>query len=86
MKYIYPLRDNILVTLIEATRKSGIHIPESVKQKSQRGKVLAIGPDQKDIAIREEIIFDLFTAHRYIDEDDKEYYFVEYEDVLGTLR
>ena len=43
---IKPLSDRVVVRRTEATEKTagGIVLPDSAKNKSQRGKVLAVGP------------------------------------------
>jgi chaperonin GroES len=45
-KKLRPLGDKVVVqpTLREETTKSGIVIPDTVKEKPQEGKVLAVGP------------------------------------------
>ena len=46
---IRPLQDRILVERIEEeTKKGGIIIPDSAKEKPQQGKVIAAGPGRID--------------------------------------
>lgn len=47
---IKPLADRVLVQPIEAETKtsSGIIIPDTAKEKPQRGKVVAVGKGKKD--------------------------------------
>lgn len=47
---IKPLADRVLVEPMEAetTTASGIIIPDTAKEKPQKGKVVAIGPGKKD--------------------------------------
>ena len=47
---ITPLFDNVLVEPLEAEEKtaSGIIIPDTAKEKPQRGTVVAAGPGKKD--------------------------------------
>ena len=46
---IRPLQDRILVERIEEeTKKGGIIIPDSAKEKPQQGKVIAAGPGKVD--------------------------------------
>lgn len=47
---IKPLADRVLVAPMEAETKtaSGIIIPDTAKEKPQRGKVVAAGPGTKD--------------------------------------
>jgi chaperonin GroES len=47
---IKPLADRVLVEPMAAEEKtaSGIYIPETAKEKPQKGKVVAVGPGKKD--------------------------------------
>ncbi|MCB0376304.1 MAG: co-chaperone GroES [Sinomicrobium sp.] len=47
---IRPLADRVLVQPVEAetTTTSGIIIPDTAKEKPQRGIVMAVGPGKKD--------------------------------------
>ncbi|HDR88515.1 MAG: co-chaperone GroES [Bacteroidales bacterium] len=47
---IKPLADRVVIEPQEAETKtaSGIYIPDSAKEKPQRGKILAVGPGNKD--------------------------------------
>jgi chaperonin GroES len=50
MRNIRPLHDRVLVKRVEAEEKTagGIIIPDSAKEKPQRGKVLSIGAGARD--------------------------------------
>jgi len=46
---VKPLQDRILVERIEEeVKKGGIIIPDSAKEKPQKGKVIAVGPGRVD--------------------------------------
>ena len=47
---IKPLADRVLIETMAAETKtaSGIYIPDTAKEKPQRGKVVAVGPGTKD--------------------------------------
>ena len=47
---IKPLADRVLIEPMAAEEKtaSGIYIPDTAKEKPQRGKVVAVGPGTKD--------------------------------------
>jgi len=47
---IRPLADRVLIEPVEAETKtaSGIIIPDTAKEKPQKGKVVAVGPGTKD--------------------------------------
>ncbi|CAH2560168.1 co-chaperone GroES [Cardinium endosymbiont of Oedothorax gibbosus] len=48
--HIKPLADRVLVEPAEAEEKTvgGIIIPDSAKEKPQKGEVIAVGPGKKD--------------------------------------
>ena len=50
MKKIRPLQDRILVKRLEEheTKKGGIIIPDTAKEKPQEGEVIAVGPGTLD--------------------------------------
>ena len=51
MANIKPLADRVLVEPMaaETTTASGIIIPDTAKEKPQKGKVVAVGPGTKDV-------------------------------------
>ena len=65
---LQPLGDRIIVEVLdeEATTASGIVLPDTAKEKPQRGKILAVGPGARDedgdyikmdVAVGDEVIF-----------------------------
>ncbi len=50
MAKIRPLEDRVVIQQIEAEEKTagGIVLPDTAKEKPQRGKVLAVGPGARD--------------------------------------
>ena len=58
---IKPLADRVLVQPSEAetTTSSGIIIPDTAKEKPQRGKIVAVGPGTKEnpVTLKLEILF-----------------------------
>jgi chaperonin GroES len=50
---IKPLADRVLVEPMEAEEKtaSGIFIPDTAKEKPQKGTVIAVGPGTKDVTM-----------------------------------
>jgi len=65
---LQPLGDRIIVEVLdeEETTVSGIVLPDTAKEKPQRGKVLAVGPGARDedgdyikmdVAVGDEVIF-----------------------------
>ncbi len=65
---LQPLGDRLIVEVLEEeeTTSSGIVLPDTAREKPQRGKVLAVGPGSRsdsgdlvplDVAVGDEIIF-----------------------------
>ena len=50
---IQPLSDRVLIEPMQAEQKtaSGLYIPDTAKEKPQKGKVVAVGPGTKDESI-----------------------------------
>jgi len=91
---VKPLHDRILVErLEEEVRKGGIIIPDTAKEKPQKGKVTAAGPgrvDDKgkriamDVKKGDMILFGKYSGNE-IRIDDKEYLIMREEDVLAIV-
>ncbi len=84
-----PLANRVLVEREEEVTKtaSGIIIPDNAKEKPQRGKVLAVGPDAEDEGIRvdDTIVFAKYSGTDIV-LDDKEYLILESSDILGIVK
>ena len=92
---IRPLHDRILVKRLEEqeTKKGGIIIPDTAKEKPQEGKVVAVGngkmgEDGKrislDVKSGDKILFGKYSGSEVKIEDD-EYLILREEDVLAIL-
>ena len=92
---IRPLHDRILIKRQEEkeTRKGGIIIPDSAKEKPQEGKVIAVGngkvnDDGKkiplDVKTGDKILFGKYSGSE-VTLDDEEYLILREEDVLCIL-
>ena len=92
---IRPLHDRILIKRQEEkeTRKGGIIIPDSAKEKPQEGKVVAVGngkvnDDGKkvplDVKTGDKILFGKYSGSE-VTLDDVEYLILREEDVLCIL-
>jgi len=63
---IKPLADRVLVEPMAAETKtaSGIYIPDTAKEKPQKGKVVAVGPGTKDekisVKVGDKVIYEKF--------------------------
>lgn len=93
---IQPLADRVLVEPLEAEEKSagGIVIPDTAKEKQQRGKVVAIGKgriaEDGKITPLEVKVNDLVLFGRYAGTEVKiginDYLIIKEDDILAILK
>ena len=92
---IRPLHDRILVKRLEEeeVRKSGIIIPDTAKEKPQRGKIMAVGngkvnEDGKrislDVKAGDQVLLGKYSGSE-VRIEDEEYLILREEDILGIL-
>jgi chaperonin GroES len=92
---IRPLHDRILVKRLEEEeeRRGGIIIPDTAKEKPQRGKVIAVGNGKLlesgqrvplDIKAGDQVLFGKWGGND-IKLGDEEYLILEEKDVLGII-
>ena len=92
---IRPLHDRMLVKRVEEqdTRRGGIIIPDTAKEKPQEGKVVAVGNGKVtdegkkislDVKAGDRILFGKYSGNEVKIEDD-EYLIMREEDVLAIL-
>lgn len=92
---IRPMNDRLLVQRMEEEAKSagGIFIPDTAKEKPQKGKVIAVGPGKigddgrrtpPDVKAGDRILFSKYAGTE-IKIDGVEHLFMREDDVLGIL-
>ena len=92
---IRPLQDRVIVKRLEAeeTVKGGIIIPDTAKEKPQKGEVIAVGPGKvsKDgklqpmnVKVGDKILFGKY-AGTDVKIDDEDYIIMREDDILGIL-
>jgi chaperonin GroES len=94
MASIKPLSDRVLVRPIEAEEKtsSGIIIPDTAKEKPQRGTVIAAGPgkvengNKIDISVKkgDEILYGKYSGTE-VTLEGEEYLIMRESDILGIV-
>ena len=95
MKNIRPLYDRIVVKRIEEkdTTQNGIFIPDSAKEKTQQGEVIAVGKGKRlddgtmvdlDVKVGDRILFGKYSGSE-IKLDAVEYIIMREDDVLGVV-
>ena len=85
-----PNEDRVLVepTPAEEKTSSGIIIPDSAKEKPQRGKVIAIGEGLKDkpvtVKVGDMVLYGKYSGTE-ISIEGKEYLIMRNSDIFGTV-
>ena len=85
-----PNEDRVLVEPAEAEEKtaSGIIIPDTAKEKPQRGKVIAVGPGKKDetmfVKEGDSILYGQYAGNE-IKIDGNSYLIMRNSDIFGIL-
>ena len=85
-KGFQPLADRVFVTYTEEMDRTagGIYVPDSAKEKPQRGIVRAVGKDVKNLKVGDQILFDKYSGSK-LRIDDEECLIIKEEDVLGVF-
>ena len=85
---IKPLLDRVLLQVLEQEEKtsSGILLPDTAKEKTQKAKVVEIG-SSKDIQVKKGdiVIYDKYSGIQ-IKEDNKEYLIVKNEEIVAIIK
>ena len=92
---IRPLGDKLVIKVIEDTEQTsgGIFIPDSAKEKPQKGEVIAVGPgktledgkkDEMDVKVGEIVLFAKY-AGTDVKMNDETLKILSVKDVLGIL-
>jgi chaperonin GroES len=87
---IKPLADRVLVEPKEAEEKtaSGLYIPNTAKEKPQRGTVIATGPGKKDepmeVQTGDEVLYGKYSGTE-ISVEGKDYLIMRVSDILAVV-
>ncbi len=88
MASIKPLCDRILLRVLDQEEKtsSGIYLPETAKEKTQKAQVIEVG-DSEDIKVSKGdiVIYEKFAGIQ-ITEDNVEYLIVKNEEVVALVK
>ena len=93
---IQPLGDRVLVEPLEAEDKTsgGIIIPDTAKEKQQRGKVVAVGKGRLseegkltplEVKVNDQVLFGRYSGSE-IKIGATDYLIVKEDDILGIIR
>ena len=92
---IRPLDDRVVVEVLEAEERTpgGILLPDTAKQKPQRGRVLAVGPGKirengerstPNVKVGDEVLFTRYGGSD-VELDGKEYKILREGDILAKM-
>lgn len=87
---VKPLADRVLIKPMEAETKTvgGIYIPDTAKEKPQRGTVVAVGKGTKDVTMElkdgDVVLYGKYSGTE-ITIDDEDYLIMKQGDVLAVL-
>ena len=88
MSSIKPLADRVLLKVLEQEEKtsSGILLPDTAKEKTQKAEVVEIG-DSEDIKVKKGdiVIYDKYAGIQ-IKEGDTEYLIVKNEEIVALIK
>jgi chaperonin GroES len=90
-----PLRDRVLVKFSTEEEKTagGLFIPDSAKEKPQKGTIIAVGSGKitddgkrqaMDVKVGDTVLFDKYSGSK-IKIDDEDYLIIREEDILGIV-
>ena len=93
---IQPLGDRVVIEPLEAEEKSagGIVIPDTAKEKQQKGKVIAVGKGRVneegkltplEVKVNDEVLFGRYAGTE-IKVGVTEYLIVKEDDILGIIK
>lgn len=93
---IQPLGDRVLVEPLEAEEKTagGIVIPDSAKEKQQKGRVIAVGKGRTDkdgkitpleVKVNDQVLYGRYSGQE-IKVGASDYLIIKEEDILGIIR
>jgi chaperonin GroES len=85
-KGFMPLADRVFVTYTEELEKTsgGIYVPDTAKEKPQRGAIQATGKDVKNLKVGDQVLFDKYSGTK-LRIDDEDCLILKEEDVLGVF-
>ena len=81
-----PLKERVFVSYAEELDRTagGIYLPDTAKEKPQRGKIEAVGSEVKDVKVGDVILFDKYSGSK-INVEGTDYLILKEEDILGIF-
>ncbi len=87
MAALQPLGDYVVATgeAAETKTASGIYLPENAAEKPKTAKVVATGPNAKQVKVGDRIIYKTYSTTD-VKVEGTEYILVKEEDILATVK
>lgn len=84
---IQPLADYVVAQAEEAETKtaSGLYLPGNAQEKPKTAKIVAVGPQVKEVKVGDRIIYKSYSSTD-VKVGQDEYMLVKEEDILATVR
>ncbi len=85
-KGFQPLGDRVFITYTEELERTagGIYVPETAKEKPQRGTIQAIGDQVEKVKVGDQVLFDKYSGTK-LKLEDEECLILKEEDILGKF-
>ncbi|MDA8169308.1 MAG: co-chaperone GroES [Nitrospiraceae bacterium] len=82
-----PLKDRVFVSYAEEEErtKGGLYVPDTAKEKPQKGKVEAVGSEVKEVKVGDTVLFDKYSGSK-VKINDQEHLIIKEEDILGIIQ
>lgn len=84
---LHPLGDYVVAQSEEAETKtaSGLYLPDKAMEKPKTAKVVAVGPDAKQVKVGDRIVYKTYSTTD-VKVGKEEFILVKEEDVLATVK
>lgn len=84
---VNPLGDYVVAQPEEAPTKtaSGLYLPEKAAEKPKISKVVAVGPEAKQVKVGDRILYKSYSPTE-VKVDSTEYLLIKEEDILATIK
>jgi chaperonin GroES len=81
-----PLKDRVFISYTEEVEKTpgGIYVPDTAKEKPQKGKVEAVGTEVKEVKVGDTVLFDKYSGSK-VKVNEAEHLIIKEEDILGIV-
>ena len=85
---VKPIGDRVLLSIeeVEEKTKGGLFIPQTAQEKTQTGKVVAVGDDKDVITVKkgDKVMYDKYAGTN-VQIDGKEHLIIKMADVIATI-